>query len=236
MVFRSPQPSKLGQQSGYTSKQGQVSDLPLSLLWSAPSSADQCLCSGGDTECRARAGPIGALLHKLPKAPQATCGIVGDEEDWAYLQNNPAFDLRGCSYVLDPRNIAANDNMVAINAALMVDLTGQIASESIGSTMLSGTRGLLEVVIGALWSRGGRSITVLLATSGEGSSSRIVPLLPEGTVVSVPRLLADIVVTEHGVARLLGKTMRERAEELIAIAHPDFRADLKTAAQRLLYP
>ena len=183
-----------------------------------------------------RDGVVTGRRKSLDQGKAVSCGIVGDEDDWAYLQNNPAFELRGCSYVLDPRNIAANDNVVAINAALMVDLTGQIASESIGPTMLSGTGGLLEVVIGALWSRGGRSITVLPATSDEGNSSRIVPLLPEGTVVSVPRLLADIIVTEHGVARLLGKTMRERAEELTAIAHPDFRADLKTAARRLLYP
>lgn len=183
-----------------------------------------------------RDGVINGRRKSIDQGKAVSCGIVGDEEDWAYLQDNSAFELRGCSYVLDPRNIAANDNMVAINAALMVDLTGQIASESIGPTMLSGTGGLLEVVIGALWSRGGRSITVLPATSDEGKSSRIVPLLPEGTVVSVPRLLADVVVTEYGVARLLGKTMRERAESLVAIAHPDFRADLRTAAQRLFYP
>ena len=144
--------------------------------------------------------------------------------------------------MLDPRNVAANDNMVAINAALMVDLTGQIASESLGPVMISGTGGLLEVVIGTLWSKGGRSITVLPSTnpSRDGdrqkSSTRIVSLLPEGTVVSVPRALADIVVTEHGVARLMGKSIRERAEELIAIADPAHRAELKDAAQRLLYP
>ena len=183
-----------------------------------------------------RDGVISGRRKSIDRGKAVSCGIVGDEEDWAYLQDNPAFDLRGCSYVLDPRNIAANDNVVAINAALMVDLTGQIASESIGPAMLSGSGGLLEVVIGVLWSRGGRSITVLPSTNDEGRSSRIVPLLPEGTVVSVPRLLADIVVTEHGVARLLGKTMRERAEELVAVAHPDFRAELKTATQRLLYP
>ncbi len=187
-----------------------------------------------------RDGVISGRRKSVDQGKAVSCGIVGDEEDWAYLEDNPAFDLRGCSYVLDPRNIAANDNMLAVNAALMVDLTGQIASESIGPAMVSGTGGLLEVVTGALWSRGGRSITVLPSTTPSandgGAASRIVPLLPEGTVVSVPRLLADIVVTEHGVARLLGKTMRERAEELTAVAHPDFRAGLKKAARRLLYP
>ena len=193
-------------------------------------------------------------MNPVNQGKAVSCGIVGDEEDWSFLLGNPAFELQNCSYVLDPRNVAANDNMLAINAALMVDLTGQIASESLGPTMISGTGGLLEVVIGTLWSRGGRSITVLPSTypSPEGNpspeanpsphgnqhktASRIVPLLPEGTVVSVPRLLADIVVTEHGVARLMGKSIRERADELIAIAAPDHRAELKAAAQRLLYP
>ena len=183
-----------------------------------------------------RDGVITGRRKSIDPGKAVCCGIVGDEEDWRFIEDNPAFNLRGCAYVLDPRTMAANDNMVAINAALMVDLTGQIASESLGPIMLSGTGGLLEVVIGALWSRGGRSITVMPTTNNEGKSSRIVPLLPEGTVVSVPRLLADIVVTEHGVARLLGKSMRERAEELISIAHPDFRSDLRAKAQRLLYP
>ena len=187
-----------------------------------------------------RDGIITGRRKSVDSGKAVSCGIVGDEEDWEFLRENPTFQLRDCSYVLDPRNVAANDNMVAINAAVMVDLTGQIASESIGPTMLSGSGGLLEVVIGTLWSKGGRSITVLPATndarSGESKVTRIVPLLPEGTVVSVPRLLADIVVTEYGIARLMGKTIRERAEELIAIAHPDFRASLRMAAQRLLYP
>ena len=187
-----------------------------------------------------RDGIVTGRRKTVDRGKAVSCGIVGDEEDWALLQDNPAFELRACSYVLDPRTLAANDNMVAINAALMVDLTGQIAAESIGPAMLSGTGGLLEVVIGTLWSKGGRSITVMPSTNlgrnNEEATSRIVSLLPEGTVVSVPRTLADIVVTEHGVARLMGKSIRERADELIAVAHPDFRADLKAAAQRLLYP
>ncbi len=205
-----------------------------------------------------RDGVMTGARKTVDQGKAVSCGIVGDEEDWSFLQGNPAIELQSCSYVLDPRNVAGNDNMVAINAALMVDLTGQIASESLGPTMISGTGGLLEVVIGTLWSKGGRSITVLPSTnpipddssraeSDPGSNpaldhdqqqtaTRIVPMLPEGTVVSVPRLLADIVVTEHGVARLMGKSIRERADELIAIADPAHRAELKAAAQRLFYP
>jgi len=183
-----------------------------------------------------REGVITGRHKTVDRGLAVSCGIVGDPEDWAYLDQNPAFEVRGCSYVLDPQVIARQENFVAINGALLVDLTGQIAAESLGPTMMTGTGGLLEVVIGALWSRGGRSITVLPSTGLEGKASRIVPLLPEGTVVSVPRLLADIVVTEYGVARLMGKTMRERAEALIAIAHPDFRQELRDHARRLFYP
>lgn len=182
-----------------------------------------------------RDGVINGRRKSLNPGLAVSCGIVGDREDWAFIADNPAVELRGCSYVLDPRVVAAHDNLVAINAALLVDLTGQAAAESVGPTMFSGTGGLLEMVTGALWSRGGRSITVLPSLSSEGAS-RIVPLLPEGTVVSVPRLLADIVVTEHGVARLLGKTIRQRAQELVSVAHPDQRAELRAAAQRLFYP
>lgn len=195
-----------------------------------------------------REGIMTGKRKTVDQGKAVSCGIVGDEEDWSFLMGNPAFELQNCSYVLDPRNVAANDNMVAINAALMMDLTGQIASESLGPTMISGTGGLLEMVIGTLWSKGGRSITVLPSTNPgpagnlfpdgnqQKTATRIVPLLPEGTVVSVPRLLADIVVTEHGVARLMGKSTRERAHELIAIADPAHRDGLKAAAQRLFYP
>lgn len=183
-----------------------------------------------------RDGVITGRCKTVDRDRAVSCGVVGDREDWAYLDGNPAFQVRGCNYVLDPRVIARQENFVAINGALLVDLTGQIAAESLGPTMMTGTGGLLEVVMGALWSRGGRSITVLPSTGRGGTVSRIVPLLPEGTVVSVPRLLADIVVTEHGVARLMGKTLRERADALIAIAHPDFRAELRAQARRLFYP
>jgi len=130
--------------------------------------------------------------------------------------------------------IARNDNMVAINGALTIDLTGQIGAGSIGPRIYSGTGGHLAYALGAFLSKGGRYICVLPSTAVSGTKSRIAPQFPAGQIVSVPRDIADIVVTEYGIARLLNKSQRERANELISIAHPDFRAQLKQEAERLL--
>jgi 4-hydroxybutyrate CoA-transferase len=101
--------------------------------------------------------------------------------------------------------------------------------------MVSGTGGQLAFAIGAALSKGGRNITVLPSTAKQGKISRIVGQLELGTVVTIPRTLADVVVTEYGIARLRGKTQRQRAEELISIAHPDFRAGLRNEAQRFFW-
>ncbi len=169
------------------------------------------------------------------KVVSTACG-GSSKEDMDFIDMNPLFELYGSDYVLDPRTISANDNVLAINSALAVDLTGQIAAESIGPRMVSSTGGQLAFAIGANLSKGGRNVTVLVSTAQGGARSRIVPALEPGTIVTVPRTLADCVVTEYGVAHLKGKTQRERAEELIAIAHPDFRAELRKEAQKLFYP
>jgi len=168
------------------------------------------------------------------KVVSTACG-GGTKEEMDFINMNPTFELYGSDYVLDPRVIAANDNMVAINAALVVDLTGQIAAESIGPMMVSGTGGQLTFAIGAALSKGGRNVTVLPSTARDGKVSRIVPQLESGAVVTVPRTLADIVVSEYGIARLKGKTQRQRAEEMINIAHPDFRAGLRSESKKLFW-
>jgi len=155
----------------------------------------------------------------------------GTREEMAWAANNPIFELVDVDYLEDVRIIAAHDNMVAINNALQIDLSGQITAESLGSRLLSSTGGQFSFVLGAVMSRGGRSITVLPATAKGGTISRIVPRLPEGAVVTLPRGCADYVVTEFGVAKLWGKSLRQRAQELIAIAHPDFREELKREAK-----
>ena len=150
------------------------------------------------------------------KVVSTACG-GSNKEDMDFIDMNPLFELYGSNYILDPRTIAANDTVVAMNSALMVDLTGQIAAESIGPRMVSSTGGQLAFAVGAALSRGGRCITLVPSTARTGTVSRIVPLFEAGTVVSVPRTLADIVVTEYGIARLKGKTRRERAGELVVI-------------------
>jgi len=153
------------------------------------------------------------------------------------INENQLFELYGSNYTNNVNVIAANDNHVSINNALYVDLTGQVNSETIpGFLLWNGPGGQMDWVIGALNSKGGRSITVLPATAVGGSISRIIPLMEEGLMVTVPRTYTDFIVTEYGIASLLGKSQRRRAEELIAIAHPDHRAELRKEAQKLFWP
>jgi 4-hydroxybutyrate CoA-transferase len=144
--------------------------------------------------------------------------------------------LMDVGYLEDIRVIAAHDNYVAINNALMIDLSGQIGAESIGQRFMAVAGGQIPFVFGATLSKGGRSITCLPSTAQNNKVTRIVPTLPQGTVVTIQRNLADHIVTEYGIARLKGKTLRQRAQELINVAHPDFRAELKKAAEKLYWP
>lgn len=184
-----------------------------------------------------RNGVITGLRKNIHKGKVVSTACGGStKEDLDFINMNPIFELYGSDYVLDPRTISANNNVVAINSALMVDLTGQIGAESIGQRMVSSTGGQLAFTIGAALSKGGRCISVLPSSARGGSVSRIVPKMEPGTVVSIPRTLADIIVTEYGIARLKGKTQRGRAQELISIAHPDFRAELRKTAESTFYP
>lgn len=158
-----------------------------------------------------------------------------DEEDLAIVTNNPAFEVHDPEYVLDVRTISQHENFHAINNALSIDLIGQINSESVfGSRMINGSGGQPETHLGAVLSRGGRAITLLPSTALDGAVSRIVPMHESGSLVTIPRFFADTVVTEYGIARLWGKNHRQRARELIAVAHPDFRGELKREAERIL--
>jgi len=157
------------------------------------------------------------------------------EDEFRRVDGDERYELYTMSHTNDIAVIAAHDNMCAVNNALMVDLTGQINGETIGPEIYSGTGGAFAFAVGALHAKNGRSVTVLPSASvvdGE-LKSRIVPVFPEGSAVTVPRGYADIVVTEHGIARLKHKTLRQRVEELIAVAHPDFRSELRSDAKRL---
>lgn len=163
---------------------------------------------------------------------------LGDQELYDYVTKNPVFELHPASYTNNPSFIASHPNMVAINSAIMVDFTGQIASEGVGDRHISGTGGQLNFQMGAFWSQGGRAITLVSSSSKQpdGSlTSNILPELPLGTPVTVPRTFTDYIVTEYGVARLRYKTRRERALELISIAHPDFRGELRDRLKTKFY-
>ena len=172
-------------------------------------------------------------IHK-GKVLSTACG-GSSKADMDFIHMNPTFELYSSDYILDPRTIAAHDNMVALNSAMSIDLTGQIAAESLGHRMLSSTGGQLAFATGANLSKGGRNVTVLTSTTKGDTISRIVPGLAPGTIVTVPRTMTDLVVTEYGIACLKGKTQRERSEALIAVSHPDFRDELTAAAKELYW-
>jgi len=164
----------------------------------------------------------------------ATAWTGCDGQDLKIIAGNPAFELYDSDYLLDPLLMARNNQMTSINSAVAVDLLGQIASEDrFGGHMINGTGGQPDTHLSAALCKNGRAITVLRSTALEGTVSKIVAQHPEGTLVTVPRYLADTVVTEYGIARLLDKNHRQRAEELISIAHPDFRGELRKQAKQL---
>jgi 4-hydroxybutyrate CoA-transferase len=151
---------------------------------------------------------------------------LGSKRLFDYVDNNPIFEFHPTAYTNDPALIARNDNMVAINSALQVDLTGQVCSDSIGTYFYSGIGGQVDFLRGASRSKGGKAIIALSATAKNGTISRIVPMLSPGAGVVTSRGLIRYVVTEYGVAYLHGKSIRERAKALIEITHPKFRDEL----------
>ncbi|HDQ71744.1 MAG TPA: acetyl-CoA hydrolase/transferase family protein [Chloroflexi bacterium] len=153
--------------------------------------------------------------------------------DWAH--DNPLIELHRTEYVNDPFIIAQNERQVAINSAIEVDLTGQVCADSIGPKLYSGVGGQLDFIYGASRSKGGVPIIALPATAKGGELSRITPMLKQGAGVVTTRYHVHYVVTEYGVATLYGKTIRERAKELINVAAPQFRDELTKAAKALNY-
>lgn len=166
---------------------------------------------------------------------KAVCAFCwGDREFNKFIDHNPAIEMRPTSYTNDPNTIMAHDNMVSINSALEIDLTGQICSESIGHRQFSGTGGATDYAYGAFHSKGGKGIIALTSTAKGGTVSRIKPLLTPGAVVSIQRNLADYIVTEYGIAHIRHLPFDKRVKELIRIAHPDFREELEKEAERLM--
>lgn len=158
---------------------------------------------------------------------------LGSGKLYRFMDRNPMLEMHPVDYTNDPALAGKNDNLVAINATLQVDLLGQCGSESLGCLPYSGTGGQADFVRAANRSRGGKAFIVVPSTAKDGTVSRIAPTLTPGTHVSTSKNDINYVVTEYGVAQLRGKSAGQRARELIAIAHPDFRADLTAEAKRM---
>ena len=156
---------------------------------------------------------------------------MGTEKLYQLMNENPAVEVHPFSYTHDVRVIAQLDNFVALNSAVEVDLTGQVNAESIGSLQLSTIGGQADFVRGAGLSKGGKSIIALTSTTQNGKNSKIVPYLKTGGAVSTPRYDNHYVVTEYGIAGLWGKTLSQRTDALISIAHPKFRDELYQASR-----
>ena len=164
--------------------------------------------------------------------------IIGTQELYDWVNNNPLIELHPTEYVNDPFVIAQNDLMVAINSAIEVDLTGQVCADSIGPKLYSGVGGQLDFIYGASRSKGGVPIIALPSTTimKDGTCiSRIAAMVKQGAGIVTSRNHVRYIVTEYGVANLYGKTISQRARQLISIAHPDFRAALENQAKELHY-
>ncbi|MDL9999532.1 acetyl-CoA hydrolase/transferase C-terminal domain-containing protein [Variovorax sp. J22P240] len=168
----------------------------------------------------------------LPGKMIATFAL-GSGKLYRYMNRNPALEIHPVNYTNDPALAGMNDNLVAINATLQIDLLGQCGSESLGSAPFSGTGGQSDFVRAANRSRGGKAFIVLPSTAKGDTISRIVPVLSPGTHVTTSKNDINYVVTEYGVAQLRGKSASQRARELIGIAHPAFRAELAAQAARI---
>jgi 4-hydroxybutyrate CoA-transferase len=177
------------------------------------------------------AGVITGERKSLHRGKVIAGFLLGTKRLFDFVHDNPVVELHPTSYTNDPFIIAQNDNMVAMNSAIEVDLTGQVSSDSIGTMFYSGFGGQTDYIRGASRSRGGKPIIALPSTAKSGEISRIVPLLAPGAGVVTTRADVRWLVTEYGAAYLFGKTVRQRARALIDIAHPKFRETLERAAR-----
>jgi len=157
--------------------------------------------------------------------------MMGSRELYRFVHNNPLIEMHPTEYVNDPYIIAKNDKMIAINSALQIDMSGQVCAESIGFDIYSGFGGQLDFVRGAARSKGGKPIIAIPSTARKGTLSRITPALDSGAGVVTTRAHVHYVVTEFGAVNMFGMSIQKRAQELTAIAHPDFQEELRAFAR-----
>ncbi len=177
------------------------------------------------------AGVITNDNKKVARGRTVTGFAMGSERLYRFVDDNPEVTFLDIEFVNNPVVIAKNPQVTSINSAIQIDLTGQVCADSMGHKIYSGVGGQVDFVLGATFSERGKSIIALPSTAKHGTLSRLVPALERGAGVVTTRAAVDYVVTEYGIAELRGRSLAERARDLIAIAHPDFRELLARAAR-----
>jgi len=180
-----------------------------------------------------KCGAVDNSNKSIDRGKTVASFCMGHGDTYRFIHDNPGVEFRSIEYTNNPMTIARIKNMTAINASLQIDLTGQATAESIGRTFYSGIGGQADFMRGAVLAPGGKTILTMRSTSNDGEVSRIVPFLSEGAGVTLGRGDVHYVVTEYGIAYLHGKNIRERAMDLIAIAHPKFRPWLIEEAKKV---
>ncbi len=181
------------------------------------------------------AGAVTGARKERNRGKIVTAFVMGTRRLYDFINDNPMVEMRAVDFTNDTHVIRTFGSMTAINSAIEVDLTGQVVADSIGTRMYSGVGGQMDFIRGAALAPNGRAIIALPSTAAGGTSSRIVPFLREGAGVVTTRAHVKTIVTEFGIAELFGRSIRERAEALIAIAHPDFRGELTAQARKTHY-
>ena len=178
-------------------------------------------------------GAITGRRKNLHRWKHVFTNAIGDREMYEFMHDNPSMESYPVDHTNDPAVIAQNDNMISINSTIEVDLLGQCNSEFLAGHQFSGTGGQLDYVRGAFNSKGGKSFIAFYATAHNGEISRVVPRFAPGTVVTTTRMDTHYLATEYGVVNLMGKSTRERAQDIISLAHPKFREDLQAEAKKM---
>ena len=177
-------------------------------------------------------GAVNNSKKQIHRGLSVTTFAYGSQRIYDFIDDNPGITILPVDYVNDPAVICRNDNMISINAALEVDLWGQVCAESVGTKHMSGTGGQVDYVRGACQSRGGKSFIAFSSTAKNDTISKIKSVLTPGAVVTTSKNDVDYIVTEYGVAHLRGEPLSSRARQLIAIAHPNFRDELTFEAKK----
>jgi len=179
-----------------------------------------------------KCGAVNNSKKQIHRGQTVTTFALGTQEMYDFIDDNPAIAFMPVDYVNNPEVICKNNNMISINAALEVDICGQVCAESVGTKHMSGTGGQVDFVRGACQSKGGKSFIAFTSTAKGGTISKIKPILTPGAICTTSKNDVDCIVTEYGIAKLRGESLSSRAKQLIAIAHPDFRDELRFEAKK----